>query len=535
MNPSLFLFLLIVSFLFILNSSIDAESASKNTISYGGALRWGTRNRPTIINPVLTTSSVSMSLLDLIFNRLIRFNSKGEIEPDLARTWEISEDGLTYTFYLKKSVKFHDGVECTAEDVKFTYDLIIDPGIDSPFKGHFGLVKDFKVIDRYTFRVILKEPSVSFIYRLMRDIAPKHILQNTDLRNNPFNHHPIGTGPFRFKEWGEDDTITLEYNPTYFEERPYLDNIIIKPYPNSTDVWTALMRGELDYVEFLERSDFEILKKDPSFKAFSFPVDYYYALSYNLEDPILSDKRIRQAIAYGIDRKRLIDRVSYGYGIECFGPFYEGSIGFNPDVKPFEYNPKKSLRLLNSAGWHDIDNDNILEKNGQELEIKVLVDSRGDVYKRIVLAIRQELQEIGIKVKAVFYDNENTLAKGFLEQNKPGAHIRLFLAVDTITIREYWSSKKSERVNNIWPYNNKEVDKLFESGEFTVGLEKRKDISQNIHKIIYEEQPACFLYFPFDFHAVSSKFENVDDFFNLNAPYYKMKDWYIKKEVFKYR
>lgn len=513
------------------NLSVEAGDISKSRRSYGGTLVWGTHTQPTMINPILTTYSVSAPLVQLIFNALVRINSKGDIEPDLAESWDVSDDGSAYTFHLRKGVKFHDGVECTADDIKFTYDKIIDQKVSSPFKSQFELVEKFEARDKYTFKVVLKKPSTPFLYRMVRYIMPKHILEGKDLNKADFNYHPIGTGPFKFKEWTKDNQIVLEYNPEYYEGRPYLDKIMVKTYSNSDDLWTALMRGEVDLVLFIERKDYEIVKNDPSFKAYAFALDCYCALFYNLNDPLLADKRIREAIAYGVDRKSLIERVAGGHGLECNGPFYPDSLGFNPLVKPFEYNPKKAQQLLAEAGWHDEDNDGILEKGGDGLEIRVLVDSRKEILRRIAMFIRQQLQEIGIKIKVVQYNDDNMLTDAeFLKKNKPQEHLKFIPAdVDPDQTKEDWCSKESKRANKLWIYRNDEVDTLFASGEVIQKREERKKLYQKIHQLIYDEQPACFLYYPFVFHAISSKFKDADEFFTLNMPFYTIEDWQLRR------
>ncbi|MCQ9208482.1 MAG: ABC transporter substrate-binding protein [Omnitrophica bacterium] len=509
------------------------QNIPKTDKAYGGTLIWGTRNKPTIINPVLITHSVSASLKELIFNSLVRINSKGKIEPDLAESWDISSDDLVYTFHLRKGVRFHDARECTAFDVKFTYDKLIDPKINSPFRLSFQLAKEFKVVDAYTFQIILNKPSVPFIYRLTNiEIMPKHLLEKVDLKDCLFNSHPVGTGPFRFKQWTKEDEITLEYNPDYYEGRPYLDKIIVKTYPTSRDVWAALMRGEVDFVEFIEREDYEILKDDPAFKAYALPIDCYYAISYNPEDSILADRKIRKAITYAVDIKSLIERVAGGYGLESNGPFYPESLGFNPEVKPFEYNSEKAQALLAEAGWKDIDNDGILEKEGEELELKVLIDTRSDIYKRIAMVIRQQLQEIGIKIKLQLYNHEDMLTKEFLGQNRVQAHLRLFLGgTDPDDTAAHWYSRECKRMSRLWTYNNEEIDKLFELGRVTKDKEKRQEIYQKIHQLIYQDESACFLYFPVDFHAVSAKFKGIDEFFTLSMPYYTLRDWHLSTQI----
>lgn len=509
----------------------QAQDTTLNHKPYGGTLVWGVCTKPTIINPILTSHSISASLMDLIFNHLVRLNSKGDIEPDLAESWEISLDGLIYTFHLRKGVKFHDGKECTAFDVKFTFDKLIEPRIKSPFRESFELVEEFKRIDKYTFQIKLKKPSNSFIYRLVREIAPKHLLEKVNLNYCSFNYHPVGTGPFKFKEWTKDDQIILEYNPDYYEGRPYLDKIIVKVYPTLEDVWIALMRSEIDYAGFIKKEDYEITKNDPAFKTYAFSLDYYYAILYNPDDPLLSDKRIRQAIAYAINRKDLIQRIAGGYGLECNGPFYPGSLGSNPCVLPFGYNPDKSKELFAQAGWQDSNGDGILEKEGKDLELKVLVDARNDTFKRIAMFIRQQLQEIGMKLRVQLYNDDKELTYEFLEQNKPQAQLKLFLGGVEPDEKGYqWSYKKAQRTDNLWFYKNEKVMKLFALGEIIQDKRKRKLIYRKIYQLIYTDQPACFLYFPFIFQAISSKFENIDKYFIITMPFYTMKDWYIMED-----
>jgi peptide/nickel transport system substrate-binding protein len=498
--------------------------------TYGGTFTWGFYHKPSAINPIFTTQTVSAALCQLIFNGLVRINSQGESEPDLARSWAISADGLTYTFYLRKGVKFHDGQECTAFDVEFTYNKLIDPAVNSPFKNIFQLVSEFKAIDRYTFRVTLKEPSTPFIYYLTKEIVPRHLLEQEDLAKGSFNFNPVGTGPFRFKGWTEDDRITLEYNPDYYEGRPYLDKIVVKTYSNSDDVWTALMRGEVDCVQFIEQKDYEVIKNDPAFKAHAVAVDYYYALVYNLDDPVLADKKIREAIAYAVDRKSLIQRVAGGYGIECSGPFFPDSLGFNPQVKPFEYNPQEAQRLLAEAGWQDYDNDGILEKDGEELEINVLVDSRNDIYEKTIMVLRQQLQEIGIKIKVELYNDDSRLNKEFINSKKIQAHLTLLLGgLDPDQIAEVWGFQEGKSPDKLWKYKNEEVDNLFASGKISQDRQKRKETYQKIHQLIYQDQPACFLYFPFFFHAISARFKNTDAYFTLNMPTYTIKNFWLNQ------
>lgn len=519
------LFGLLIALTTVTCQAKDIPEDSKPT--YGGTLIWGTHTEPTIINPILTTHTISASLLRLICNSLVRINSRGEVEPDLAESWEVSPDGLTYTFHLRKGVRFHDGKECTAYDAEFTFHKIMDPEVDSPYRESFEQAEDFKAIDKYTFHVKLKEPQAAFIYGLTREIAPRHLLENVDLKDCAFNHHPIGTGPFKFKEW-KDSQIILEYNPDYYEGRPYLDKIITRTFPSISDAWIALMRSEVDFVVFIEREDYEVARNDGAFKTYAFPIDSYYEISYNPDDFLFADTRIRKAISYGIDRKSLIDQVAGGYGLDCNGPFYPGSLGYNPDIKPFEYNPQMAMELLAEAGWQEKNEDGILEKDGRPLEIKILVDERRDIFKRIAMLIRQQLQELGIKIIIQLYNNETMLTSDYLRENQIQAHLNLFLGgIDPDQQAEDWYCKKLQRSDKIWIYHNRDVDRLFEAGRRTIDTKEREAIYRKIHQLIYEDQPVCFLFFPYSFYAVSSKVANTDSYFTINLPNYLIKDWYI--------
>ncbi len=496
-----------------------ALCAQEKIPASGGTLTWGVTHKPTLINPVYTTYSVSMSLLDLIFNRLVRLNSNGEIEPDLAEEWEISPDGLTYTFYLRRGVKFHDGTECAAADVKFTYETILDEKNQSPFRDLFGIIKEIRVIDPYTVRFTLRSPSVDFIELVLKEIMPAR----------GFNEeHPVGTGPFRFEAWDRDGKITLSANPDYYEGRPHLDGIVVKAYESTQGLWTALMRGEVDFVLFLEREDYEILEPDPAFKTFAIPADGYYALVYNTGDRLLADSDIRRAIAYAIDGRDIIQRASGGYGFPATGPFHPETLGFNPEVAPLPYEPEKAQDILEQKGWADSDNDGIREKDNRQFIVKVLIDSRNQIYKTIAMVLRQQLQAVGIKLEVILYDDERVLTREFIDYHRPQAQLRLFLGNTITNIKEDWATNQFRGADKLWIYRNPQVNRLFKQGEILNDTGERKKIYRQIHRLIYQDQPAYFLYFPFVFHAVSSRIDNVEDFFTLSMPYYTIKDWYIE-------
>jgi len=497
---------------------------------YGGTLVWGVYHKPSAINPFFTTQTASAALVQLIFNGLVRINAVGAVEPDLAKSWSLSADGLTYTFHLRRGVRFHDGTELTAQDALFTYNILKDPAVNSPFRESFDIVESFSAPDPYTFQVLLKKPSAAFIYRMVRYIAPEHLLKGRDPAGSDLDLHPVGTGPFRFQQWTQDGRIILEANPDYYEGRPYLDEVAVRTYIDSQDVWAGLMRGEVDCAEFIDRKDYEVIRRDPAFKAFAVVADSYYALRYVLTDPVLSDRRVRRAIGHAVDVKGLMERVEGGYGVEACGPFCPGSVGFDPDAPALGYDPAKAGYLLEEAGWQDDDADGIREKDGQELALHVLFDSRSEAYERIVMALRQQLQEAGIRLEALTFDDDGMVTREFLKEKKIQACLTFILGgADPDQQSLDWSSRENEAVLMLWGYDNEEVNRLFDRARLTQDQEEKRAAYQEIHRLIYDSQPACFLYFPSVFHGISSRFKNTERYFNVNMPNYVIKDFYVSE------
>ena len=523
-------FLLIMNLTMVFPSRTEAKEKFLKG-RYGGTLVMGAREIPTKINPIFTTHTVSLDLMNLIFDHLIRMGTKGKIEPSLAESWENSEDGLIYTFYLKEGVKFHDGVELTAKDVKFTYEQILDPKNESPYRSHFELIEKIEIIDKYIVKFVLSDPFPIFLTKLAyREIVPKHILEGQELRNTSFNYSPIGTGPFKFSSWDRDtDQIELVANEDYFEGRPYLDKIIVKIYPEGYGLWPAFMREEVDFIMFIDHEDYKVIEKDPALRGYKIPWDKYCAIAYNIEDPVLRDKEVRRAIAQSINRKEIIEAVFPG-GIESIGPFHPETEGFNREVKLLEYDPMKAKIDLMHRGWIDEDNDGILEKNGRELEIKMLVDERSDLYKKMALIIRQQLAEVGIKIVMQLYKDEEELTKEYLNEKKPQAWLRFYNGSSNHPYEAVgsWYSLSSE-FGKIWNYKNDEVDRLFELCRVSIDKNKKLESYRAIHKMVYEDQPACFLFFPVSYHAISSKLKNTDEYFSIDMPVYTMKNWYISE------
>lgn len=496
-----------------------AELAS----SPAARLVWGVHTKPAAINPVLTTQSVSASLMDLIFNSLVRVNSRGGIEPDLACSWDISRDEKTYTFHLRKGVLFHDGRELTSRDVAYSFRLYRENSAMYPDLG--GMIESCESPDEYTFTLRLKEPQPFFLSRMVRHIMPEDAFAGHELASAPFNYQPVGTGPFMFKEWTNDDQISLTANPRYYEGKPALETITVKSYDDVREVCSALMRGEVDLAGFVTAADYEVLRRDPAFSTHALQGDYYFALVFNVQDEVFQDKNLRLAVAYAVNREQLIERVTGGAGIACHGPF-------GPDVDSacrIGYSLDRSARLFAEAGWIDDDDDGILEKDGREFELRVLVDTRRETQRKIMMILRQQLLEAGIKLRMVPYDSEAQLTGEFLAAQRPQAMLNALLtAFDPAHQERDWSPATGRNGEKPWGYHNREVARLFSQAKCSVV--NCKQIYAKIQAILDQDFPAFFLFYQCDYFAVSARFTNTAGFFSKYMPVHVIKDWGVKDD-----
>lgn len=512
--------------LLIFSLVLPALNVSAASIPYGGTLTIGFDQAPKIMNPLLVQTSVSMGVIDLVFSRLVRCNEKGEIEPELAESWNISPDGLVYTFYLRRGVRFHDGVELTAEDVDYTYRKIIELGDACPYSHNLNVVDAFEVIGPYTFRITLKKRSAAFSYELRRHILPKHLYAGSDLLKSSLNYKPMGSGPFKFKEWNADH-IMLEANPDYFEGRPYLDRVIYKIFGSKSEVWSALMRGESDMMVFMNVEDYEVTKQDGSFNAVAYPGQAQYALIYNLNDPLMKDARVRKALSYAINRQQLIERVEGGYGAESMGPFAPSSWAYNPRIKPDAYDSAKAKAMLKEAGWGNLDRDGILEKDEKSLVLRILIDSRQPKTKKIAMVLRQQLQEVGVKTLIQLYDTDKPVfdVSGFQ------AYLKFHLGAmpDPNEVVKDWHSKDT-REGQIFKNKNSRIDRLIELGQAATSRQSRKIIYDHFQRVVHYGYFRSFLYFPYLFHATSRKIENAGVYFNLYMPDQNIRRFYLSSQ-----
>jgi len=415
------------------------------------------------------------------------------------------------TFYLRKNVRWHDGHPFTAEDVKFTYDTLMDERTLTVRRPMFELVQQIKILDPYQVQVIYKKPFAPSLESWGMGIIPKHLLEGQDINTAPFNRHPMGTGPFKFKEWIADERITLVANEDYFEGRPYLDQISYRIIPESS---LAEMEFAVEGIDYYEPQPHQVRRflEDPDYAIYRRLSNGYTYVGWNQQVDLFKDVRVRRALTYAIDRQKVVDNILYGLGVVSTGPFPPQMWYFNPHIQPLEYNLVKAKELLAEAGWKDTNRDGILDKDGKPFRFSLITNNGNIPRQNVAVLVQRQLKEIGIEVDIALYEWAVFIRDKINARDFEACVLGWSLSLDP-DIYEIWHSSQIKDGFNFVGYQNPEVDALIEAGRTEYDREKRKEIYRKIQELIYQDQPYTFLYVPEEIAALHKgefKIKKVD-------------------------
>ncbi len=336
----------------------------------GGFYTEGIIGRPRFINPIYASSNdADRDLVELIFSGLMKYDAEGKIVPDLTKNYEIKEDGKVYEFSLKDNVFWHDGKRLSVDDIIFTIDTIQNPDYKSPLRVNW-LGVDVEKIDDSTLRFSLKNPYPTFLENATLKILPKHIWENIPAQNFPltdFNFEPIGTGPYRFKNFTRDQLgyirfLTISLAPKYFGEKPFITEIRFKYYDTEDDAIASLRNKEVQGLSFISQQNYKSVNED-LFSVYSISLPRYFALFFNpKESQILADKNIRQALNYGVNKDEIVSKTLLGLGKAVESPILPEIFGLNSPKKIYLFNPDTAKNILEKAGFKDENGDGLREK-----------------------------------------------------------------------------------------------------------------------------------------------------------------------------
>jgi len=503
--------------------------------SYGDAYVTGSIGDARVLIPFLADDSSSGEICGNIFNGLTKLDKNLDVVGDLAESWDISENKLVITFHLKKNVKWHDGYPLTAEDVKFTFDAIMDPKNGCPYTANYKDIKNIEIVDNHTIRFTYEKPYAPALTKLGTGIIPKHILANEDIRKSAFKRSPIGTGPYKFVKWKTDEHIILKSNKEYFEHRPYIDRKVTRIIPNQAMQFIELVSGSIDSMG-LNAYQYRHRTQTPKFRKNLTTYKYlslgYVYLGYNMEDPLFKDRRVRQALSYAVNRDEIIDGVRLGLGEVCTGPFLKGTRYYNDSVKGYPFDPAKAKEMLAEAGWTDTDKDGILDKDGAPFKFRIITNQGNKEREDIATIIERQFASLGIKVDIQIIAWAAFLDQFIDKKNFQAVILGWSMPTDPDCYNVWHSESSKEGGLNFVSYKNEEVDRLIVEGRSTYDEKIREKIYHRIHELISEDAPYTFLYFPYATPAISKRFRGIEP-----APAgigYNFIDWYVTEAEMRY-
>jgi ABC-type dipeptide transport system, periplasmic component len=470
--------LLVISAVFTGCGSKSEATSTKQASSNGKTLVYGAEFEDEKINPILSERDTN----DLIFSGLMKFDENNVPKPELAESYTISDDKLTYDFKLKKGIKFHDSVELKAEDVVFTIKSILDEKVNSELKPEYSEIKDVQTVNDYEIKVTVKRPFPPLLDKLTIGIIPKHILEGKDINNAEFNQKPIGTGPFKFEKWEKGNNITLTKFKDYYGKTGNIEKFIVKPIPDYNVRAMQLQTGEID-VAYLEPSQVSKVEKLDNVKVYKVDTADYRCMMYNGRKDLWKDVNVRKAFNYALDRKGIVDGILLGYGSEAYSPIQINKFN-NPDVEKYAYSLDKANSLLDNAGWKK-GADGIRVKDGEKLAFTLTAPKTDEVRVKMAEYFASQFKKIGAEVKV------DALDWSVIKIDQCDAFVLGWgspFDADTHTFRLFHSSGINGG-DNYEAYSNPKVDELLDKARTTTDENERKKLYVEFQKEL-SENPA---------------------------------------------
>jgi peptide/nickel transport system substrate-binding protein len=486
-----------------------------------------------VLNPLLDSDSVSSDVDGMIFNGLVRYNPKLQLEGELAKDWKVEQGGKRIIFHLRPGVKWQDGQPFTSADVAFTFKALMDPKLASPRKGPFELVRSVEAPDPLTVVVNYAKPFVPALESWGQGMLPEHLLKGQDLNKADFNKRPVGTGPYKFVRWLPNQSIELAANPDYFEGKPHLKRVLVRIIPDTGTKLMELKAGGIDSMA-LSPDQYKNQAQGPEYtghvRLFRYPsLSTYTYLGFNLARVPFNDKRVRMALSRAIDRQALINAILLGYGKPCTGPYSPGMPAYNQAVKAVPFDLSASASLLDAAGWK-LGPDGIRAKAGKRLSFALLTNQGNKVREDVAAVLQQQFRKIGVEAQPQTVEWSLFITQYLDKKNFDVVIMGWQLGLDP-DIYDIWHSSKTHPGEfNFISYKDARVDQLLEQGRTCFDPARRMAIYREIHARIAADEPMAFLFAPDEISALHKRFHGmlVTD---TGIGWYWPLRWYVPRSI----
>lgn len=479
-------------------------------------------SEPEWLNPVAGHQHADSDIA--IFRGLFKRDHNNQIIGDMAHDWKIDHDGKTYTISLRPNIRWHNGAPFTAEDVRFTLETILNPKNHSGKRKDLLYIESIEVINPLTVRINLTKPLASLLSKLTLGLIPKHVLSGKDFNTDVFNNaHPIGTGPFKLKEYRRGEYLILEANEDFYNGAPKLQQVIYKFLPDPNVRLLQLKKGEIDVAQ-LTPKQLAAIKPEDGIRIEVVDTADYLVMMFNFREKLFQDIRIRRAIQCATDRNALVRGALMGYGYPAYGP-----LQFNTVSKPVleeacDNKLDRSRSMLADAGWKP-GQDGLLQKNGQKMSFPIFVMANDPVRQDLAVLLSQQLRKVGIDAHVQVRDYSTFKIKQvpafILGGGQPGEPDE--------DLYPYFLSSNAKHGSNYSGYNNPVVDKLLEQGRATLNAQEQQTIYQKLQTELIENPPYNYLVYLKHVYGVRNRASGFTHkvFGHGTSPLWNIEQWSV--------
>ncbi len=490
---------------------------------------------PAHLNPLTSSEAPASMVMSYIFESLLDSDNETlAVKPRVAESWEISSDRLTYTFKLYKNACFSDGMPLTAQDVKFTFDKLMDPTTDAPhLRNYFQDVASCEAVDDYTVRYTCKKPYFKHLRMLGGlEILPRHIYSQGAFNQHPNNRNPVGSGPYVFERWETGMDITLARNEKYWREKPHLLKRVFKIITNANAAFQVLERQELDYMNLTPELWVNRASKpefEAKFNKYKYYGSFYSYIGWNLRCPQFQDRMVRRALTMLLDRKLILETIYYGLGKQVTGEFFVESPEYDKSIEPWPFDPAQAKQLLEGAGWRDTDGDGVRDKDGAPFRFELIVRSGSSEDEQIATVYQEELKRAGIGMTIRSLEWATLLER---VDTRNFEAVRLGWSGPPIEGDPYqvWHSSQADKGSNFVGFKNEEADLIMDQARPEFDQDKRVAMYHRFDAILHEEQPYTFMFCIQELEALDKRFHGVKVYkFGLDS-----REWWTPADLQRY-
>jgi peptide/nickel transport system substrate-binding protein len=523
----------VAGFAFLWYASLPAEEGSEP--AFGGRYVEGVAGSPSRINPLFAPlNAVDQSLVSLVFAGLTGLDDQGRPFPALAESWQVSPDGLVYTFRLRPGLVWQDGEPLTAADVVFTYELLSNPAVGAPnaLVDVFAGASIVRVDDR-TVQFELRQPFAPLPAYLSLGLLPGHLLARTapeEIVNSPFNLGPVGAGPYRLEEVTRDHAV-LTANPLFYRGQPYLQQLELRFYHDDGALIAALAGQEVSGALLsagVSSEDVFELEHEGDLQVDLLPGPEVAVVYLNLSDPLFQDARLRRALLYALDRDALIEELLGGQALRADSPLGVGGWAVTATLAAYDYDPAAAAGLLDEAGWL-LGEAGSRSREGRELAFTLATNS-DPVRVAVAEALADAWGEVGIQV-TVEVLGATELVRDRLEPRAYEAALFAYQTeIDPDPLALWHSAAATTEGRNLGSLSDSRVDALLEQGRLAADPEVRRALYQEFEELFAAELPALPLYVPTQLyvHETSLRGVRLGLQHGPGARFWQVASWYVR-------